>query len=258
MRRLAYALSAALLVLSGTALAAGTACPMHFAAGQAPDLTNPRLAIKAREICYRQFALMHSGVTRTPLWSAQYLTREELRQADTFKRKTSFHPDPHLQRDERAELRDYARSGFDRGHMTPAGDMATPAAQYESFSLANIAPQHPRNNQLLWERIESAVRDMVRERGELYIITGPLFLSAELERIGGRVIVPSHIYKLVYDPRSERAAAYLVDNVATNEYRTISLLELERLAGIDFMPGMTQAAKAAKLELPAPRRRGRG
>jgi endonuclease G len=254
---LARLLAAALLGLGAVAHAAYTACPDHYPRGEAPDIENRRLALKAREICYSEFGLMHSGIARTPLWSAERVTARELRQADEIKRKNAFHADPHLPEDEQAELRDYARSGFDRGHMTPAGDMPTAQAQYESFSLANIVPQNPRNNQRLWEGIESAVRSLVRRRGELYVITGPLFLDAQVQMVGGRVLVPSHVYKLVYDPRRNQAAAYLTENVDTEEYQVVSVAELEQLAGIDFLPWMTAAARDMKLELPPPRRRGR-
>lgn len=249
-------LALALLGLATAANAGYTDCPSHYPAGSAPEFINQQLAVKTREICYSEFGLMHSGISRTPLWAAEHLTAAELAQADTIRRKNAFHADPHLPEDEQAELRDYARSGFDRGHMVPAGNMPTPQAQYESFSLANIVPQNPRNNQRLWAGIEAAVRRLAIERGELYILTGPLFLDAELQRIGGRVLVPSHIYKLVYDPKQQRAAAYLVENTATDAYRVVTVEELERLAGITFLPELPQAAKTLKLELPAPRRRG--
>jgi endonuclease G len=237
------------------ASAASTGCPEHYPAGQAPGFINPRLATETREICYSEFGLMHSGVTRTPLWSAEHITAAEVAQAETIRRKNAFHADPHLPRKERAELRDYAKSGFDRGHMTPSGDMPTEQAQYESFSLANMIPQNPRNNQRLWARIESAVRTLVKKEGELYLMTGPLFLGAQLEQIGGRVLVPSHIYKIVYDPRRQRAAAYLVENRATDDYRVVTVTELERLAGIDFLPWLAAEAKAQPLKLPLPSQR---
>ncbi|NLO80298.1 MAG: DNA/RNA non-specific endonuclease [Xanthomonadaceae bacterium] len=237
------------------ASAAPTECPQHYPAGQAPEITNPRLAVGTRELCYSEFGVLHSGVTRTPLWSAEHLTAEEMVQADRIRRKNAFHPEPRLPRRERAELRDYARSGYDQGHMAPAGDMPTEQAQYESFSLANIVPQHPRNNQRLWARIEEAVRVLAREKGELYVVTGPLFLGERLQQIGGRVLVPTHVYKLVYEPKQGRAAAYLAENQPGDEYRVVGLPELEQLAGIDFLPWLSAADKAQLLELPAPRQR---
>jgi len=252
MRSLARLLAGFLFVFAATVNAAYTRGPVHYPQGQAPVLTNPKLAADTREICYSEFGLMHSGITRTPLWSAEHITAAELLQADSIRRKNAFHADPNLPRKQRAELRDYARSGFDRGHMAPAGDMPTEQAQYESFSLANIVPQNPRNNQRLWARIESAVRTLAEKDGELHIITGPLFLGAQLEQIGGRVLVPSHIYKIVYHPRRQRAGVYLVENRATDDYRVVAVAELERLSGIDFLPWLAADAKAQPLELPPP------
>lgn len=251
-RRLGPLLAAAVLALTATATMADTRCPAHYPAGQAPQILSGALAQKAREICYSEFGLMHSGVARTPLWSAEHLTRDELPRARAVKRKSAFHADPHLSDAEQAELEDYARSGFDRGHMAPAGNMPTVRAQYESFSLANMVPQNPRTNQRVWEAIESAVRRFVERRGELYIITGPLFLSPELQRVGGRVLVPTHVFKLVYDPSQNRAAVYLAENVGRDAYSVVSVAELERLARIDFLPWMAPSAKQQLLALPAP------
>ena len=95
-------------------------------------------------------------------------------------------------------LADYARSGYDRGHMSPSGDMATPNAQHQSFSLANMIPQHPCNNEVLWEGIESAVRDLASAEGEIYVVTGPIYEGTDIPFLNGRVGVPSRIYKAVY------------------------------------------------------------
>ena len=56
-------------------------------------------------------------------------------------RANTFHPDPSLPPGERAELSGYARSGFDRGHMSPSGDIPDEWSQDESFSLANMIPR---------------------------------------------------------------------------------------------------------------------
>ena len=152
------ALAAVMALAPALSDAAETACPQHFVRGTAPDLANPKLAARTRELCYSEFAVLHSGVTRTPLWSAGHLTRAQIDTARALDRDGTFHPDPNLPKRERAELADYARSGFDRGHMAPSGDMPDRQAQQESFTLANIVPQNPNNNRDLWSDIEAAVR----------------------------------------------------------------------------------------------------
>jgi endonuclease G len=240
------------LLLPGGAAAAPTACPELFWHGEAPDLTNPKLAKDTRALCFTAFAVLHSGVTRTPLWSAEHLTRERVQAAEQLERKNAFHAEPKLPKQERAELADYERTGFDRGHMAPAGDMPSPAAQHESFSLANIAPQTPELNRGLWEGIEAAVRELAREDGELYVATGPIFAGERLPALHGRVLVPSATYKAVYAPRRGQAGAYVAENTADPGWRVVSLGELARRSGIDPFPGLPEAVKAASLALPAP------
>jgi endonuclease G, mitochondrial len=233
--------------------AAQTNCPEHFAGGQAPNFINLKLSTKTREVCYSELGLMHSGVTKTALYSAEHLTREKLVRARTMKRSSKFFADPNIPASERAELRDYARSGFDRGHIAPSGDMPDQKSQQECFSLANMVPQVPQNNRGPWEAIEATVRKMAKERGELFVVTGPIFKGSSLQRIGGVVMVPTQLYKAVYDPRRHEAGAYLIDNAENATAQKITLAELEKLAGIDMLPSLNAQIKETRMVLPDPK-----
>ena len=215
-------------------------------------MVNAKLAAKTRELGFDDFVVMHSGVTMSPLWSAEHLTRANLMSAKGLERRNSFHPEEQLPAGERAELKDYAKSGFDRGHMAPNADMPTESAQWQCFTLANMIPQDPLNNRHLWERIESTVRSMAKERGELFVITGPLYLGTTVRRLNGRVFVPTNMFKIVFDPRMQRGAAYYVANREGEEYQVVSIQQIEKLAGINFFPKLSASAKQAKLLLPDP------
>lgn len=238
-------------LISASALAGPSTCPGQYASGEAPEIINQKLAIATREVCASGYTVMHSGVTRTPLWSAEYLNAARLQGARELERKNTFHPEASLPSGERAELRDYARSGYDRGHMAPSADMGSERMQDESFSLTNMVPQDADNNRNLHEGIESAVRTMAR-KSNIYVITGPLFIGGSLKRLNGRVLVPTHIYKAVYDPARQEAGAYLEENKPGMDYKIISIAELEKLAGINFFPRMPQKVKYRAMNLPSP------
>ena len=233
--------------------AQNTACLHHFAEQKAPIITKPALQIKTLGLCFEAFAVLHSGVSRTPLWSAEYITRASLRAAREVQREDNFHAEASLPQEDQAQLSDYAHSGFDRGHMSPAADMPTVQAQIESFSLANIVPQNRQNNQLLWAAIESATRHIVQQRGELYVITGPLFEGEQINRINNRVFIPTHIFKAVYDPQAKEAAAWLAPNVEGNAYQVMSVAELEKRLNINLFPAIPDSVKSRTMELPEPR-----
>ena len=252
LRHAIYATLWAALSLPGCAAhAATTACPEHFAGGQAPDLVNPRLAPGTRALCYQAFAVLHSALTRTALYSAEHLTADRIEAARATPRTGDFHPDPALPPNERAELADYARSGFDRGHLAPSGDMPDPDAQQESFTLANMVPQAPKLNRGVWEGIESAVRTLAQRRGELYVVTGPIFKGGELATVG-RVVVPTYVFKAVLDPRSRSAAAYVAENTEEAAWTAISIAQLTRLIGINVFPALPPGGRTATLRLPEP------
>lgn len=238
--------------LTSPLYAATTACQSEYLNGIAPDVTSVQKSAKTHELCFDNFAVMYSGVSRAPLWSAEHLTRSSLAKAKGLKRVNSFHPEDSLPASERSEFRDYSRSGYDRGHMSPNGDMPTANAQWQSFSLANMIPQAPDNNRHLWEGIESAVRTLTKKEGELYVITGPLNIGHNVKQLNGRVLVPTNIFKIVFDPKKNMGAAYFVKNEAGNEWHTLSIAQLEDMAGINFFPDLPASAKQKILELPEP------
>lgn len=238
------------LIITTALFGAPTQCNGLYYTDEAPDILNNKLSSQTKELCYSAFAVVHSGISRTPLWAAEHLTREGLRHKS--KRSNDFHPEHRLNTDERSELSDYYRSGYDRGHLAPSADMGGKKAQYESFTLANMVPQDSNNNRGIWSAIEGATRRFTNQRGELYVITGPIFDTAAVKRVGGRVMIPSKLYKAVYDPTSQQAAAYLVTNAPSNDYEVISIIQLEQLTGIQFFPKMTQSSKQKAMDLPAP------
>ncbi|MGI4954093.1 MAG: DNA/RNA non-specific endonuclease [Janthinobacterium lividum] len=237
--------------------AAPTACPQHFYAGQPPEVLNSRLLAGARALCFQAFAVLHSATTRTPLYSAEHLTRDTVAAARGVPREGDFHPEPALPDEEQAELRDYARSGFDRGHMAPSGDMPDQDAQQESFTLANMVPQAPKLNRGIWEGMESAVRRLAEREGDIYVVTGPIFRGAELQRIGN-VIVPSHTFKAVMSVRRGLAAAYVAKNVDSAPWAVVNMAQLADLTGLNVFPALPAGARTVSLRLPAPTPHGYG
>ena len=237
-----------------TLQAADLACPSQLYLGTAPSIKNQALAEKTYPVCFSEIAVLYSGVARTPLWSAEHLTAARVERARLLPRLRSnaFHEEPALPSGQRSELADYRRSGFDRGHMAPNGDMSTPEAQEESFSLANMIPQDPCNNEVLWEGIESAVRDLALDRGEVFVVTGPAFLGSELQSLKGRVLVPTHIFKAVYVPPAKAAAAYFAPNDGSQSWEPLSISELETRVGIDVFPQLDSGVKRRAMNLPEP------
>lgn len=220
-----------------------------FAGGRPPVLVNSKLGRQATALCYEAFAVLHSGLSRTPVYASETLTRASVARARAIDRVDTFHEEDRLPKDGRAQLDDYVRSGFDRGHMAPAGDMPSAAAQAESFSLANVVPQDRVLNRGLWAAIEESVRRLATARGELFVVTGTIYDGNTIESLDGRILVPTSLFKAVYDPARGEAAAYLVANRSDAEWRQIPLSDLTTLSGIDVFPGLAPT----RLDLPEPR-----
>ena len=243
----------ALLVAPAAVLAQPAACPRFFPGGQPPALANPRLAQRTTLLCNDAYAVLASGVTHGPIWSAEHPTAASLDAARETPRQGEFHPEDRLPIADQAQLEDYRRSGYDRGHMAPSGDMPDEQAQQQSFSLANMVPQKAELNRGIWAGVESAVRHLATREGELFLVTGPAFQGRQVQSIGpDGVLVPSSTWKAVYDPRAAGTGVYVCSNTATPGCEVVPVAALTRATGIDPFPALPAGMKAVAITLPAP------
>lgn len=257
LRLIAGTLASALAATLTAAPASATPCPVVFFHGATPVIGSPRLAAGTHELCYQSFAVLTSGVSRTGLWSAEHLTRGGIEAARALgSRHGRWHADANLAASERAAPKDYTNSGYDRGHLSPSGDMPTPDADAETFTMANVVPQVPHLNRGSWEQAESLTRDIAVYTGETWVVTGVLFEGANVRQIGNGVLVPTAFYKALLMP-GRGAAAYVATNEATPRWQVISLDELKRRSGVDVFPALSAAVKATAAELPVPGARRR-
>lgn len=144
-----------------------------------------------------------------------------------------------------ARLDDYRNSGYDRGHMAPAGDMKWSArAMDDSHLLTNIVPQNRRLNSGRWNQLEMLCRQWVMRDSILVIVSGPIYDSDSPQTIGeSRVAVPDRLFKAIIAPMAQpvRAIAFVMPNEATRkplQEMAISIDSLEEITGYDFFSSL--------------------
>ena len=232
-----------------SATPSNSACLDQFYRDVPPYLMKDSLNKHSYPLCFNGFNVMYSGVSKTPLWVAEALTPERLSQK--IPREDSFHEEPRVNEAHRALLSDYRASGYDRGHMAPNADMPTKDAQFDSFSLANMVPQAPKNNQQVWRELEEAVRALAtRQKQDVYIVSGPVFAAKKLKTIGKGVIVPTATYKAVYLPKTGAIGAYYAPNDNSLQVKIVSVCYLEEQLGINLFPQLTEEQKRNTYNLP--------
>lgn len=246
-----------LLFVAGLAVSfdpaqAQTICPQFGPDGVLPALDNPKLEPRTTLLCNAGYASLNSGLVHEPLWSAEHLTREDVNAAAGIGRITNrFHADARLPDGDGADLADYRRSGFDRGHMTPSGDAATVEAQEQTFTLANVVPQTPALNEGIWTGVEMAVRHLAQRDGAVFVVTGPAFRDS-MRGIGRNVLVPSSTWKAIYDPQVGGAGVYVCKNNDAPTCTTVSIAALIHAVGIDPFPSLPVDIKEHVMDLPEP------
>jgi len=251
-----------IMAIFATSVVHANGCDDQFVKGQRPIPVNPVMKTRLTAVCEPNgFESMNWGVSRSGLWSAEHLTPQRVRDGKRIKRVDSFHEEMSVPVADRATLNDFLRSGYDRGHLSPNKDFGDSKSQEACFSLANMVAQNPDNNRNLWEGVESAVRQYVLDHGDVYIITGPIFPGhgQQAEFLRRRVMIPINMYKIVYDPRLNKASVYLTKNAPGMAWESKSVSEISELAQIDFFPWMSDSDKRnARLDLPTPTPHGHG
>ena len=183
------------------------------------------------------FLLSYNEPYEQAEWLGYVLEKKHLTYDD--RKRPYFIEDPKV-KTKSADWRNYMRSGYDRGHLCPAGDRRfTEFAYNETFYTSNISPQDREFNAGVWNRLEAQIRRWVKKEGTHYVFTGGI-LEEGLEEIGDEdVDVPRYFYKIVAKGNLEnmKAIAFLMPNKPSSksiQQFTVSIDEIEKRTGIDF------------------------
>jgi DNA/RNA endonuclease G (NUC1) len=208
--------------------AASGLCPEHYPLG-APVVVSAdhdRVERRSFYLCRIGYSVQFDPATKTPLWSAENLNGQQINGARE-PRTNDFQPDPQVPGPAQATLKDYVHTKFDRGHMSPAADQSgRPGdAMSQSFYLTNMVPQvGPNQNRGIWADLEAQVRHWSEQRGDVAVVTGPIFDPRGHATMGSsNVWVPVALYKVVIDPQTMSAIAFIIPNrqIVTRKTHTL-------------------------------------
>jgi endonuclease G len=211
------------------------------------------------------YVLEHSSELRIPFWVCEHVSQNDLKGRVNQRLKPEpFRPDPELEHWPHAELTDYKKSRFARGHMAPDADRTqSKAAKTETYFLSNMVPQAGQKfNSSIWLQLEKKVRAWAEARKECWIVTGVLLHDPKEEKpatanglveyftIGQSPVgVPTHLFKIILAKKPDQgndayeALAFVFENESYGAGRSLedflcSVDYIEERAGFDLFPGL--------------------
>jgi endonuclease G len=189
------------------------------------------LPINEEEVIQRTaYTFAYNETHEQANWVAYMLTKSHL--GSGVERSNKFMPDP-LVSTQTANNADYAKSGYDRGHLAPAADMSwSLQVMQESFYFSNMSPQLPGFNRGIWKILEEKVRDWALLYDTLYVVTGPV-LEPDLPTIGAnKVSVPKAYFKALVAPKQQKGIAFLMPNAKADASIFDFSITIDALEGI--------------------------
>ncbi len=189
-------------------------------------------------IKHRYYALSYSENDEQAEWVAYELQPNQLQRID---RKRPYFIRDKKVKTKSADYRNYKKSGYDKGHLCPAGDRRfSKNAFEETFLTSNISPQNHQFNAGIWNRLEQKTRYWTKKYGKLYVVTGGILTDKNLKTIGReKVTVPKRFYKIIldYNQPEIKAIAFLIQAKDSNKplYKFVTSIDkIEQITGIDF------------------------
>lgn len=192
------------------------------------------------------YILSYSEENEQAEWVAYELKKSELNYNNNYFKRPFFIEDPKVS-SASADWKNYRRSGYDKGHLCPAGDRKYSKSAFdETFYTSNISPQLHDFNEGIWNRLEQKVRYWAGKYDGIYVVTGGV-LDENLPTIGDEdVTVPNYFYKVLLDENDGdyKMIAFLVPHRDSDRplYEfVVSVDEVEKRTGIDFFPKLNDA-----------------
>jgi endonuclease G, mitochondrial len=197
-------------------------------------------------IMHNNYTLSYVEKYEQAEWVAYELKKSDLNYNNNNFERPFFIEDPQVESGS-ADWRNYRKSGYDKGHLCPAGDRKFSKIAFdETFYTSNISPQKHDFNEGVWNRLEQKVRYWAGKYDGIYVVTGGVFTD-NMKTIGSEdVAVPNYFYKVLLDTSRDeiKMIAFLVPHEDSDlplyEF-VVSVDELEKRTGIDFFPKLEDA-----------------
>lgn len=187
---------------------------------------------------HHNYSLSYNETAEQAEWIFYKLTNSNS-SSNEINRTNDFREDPFIKTNS-SSTEDYFHSGYDRGHLAPAGSMKlNHESMSESFYMSNISPQLPGFNRGIWKRLEGKVRYWANANDSIFVVTGPI-LDSPIDTIGpNNVFVPRAFYKTVLAFKDGKAMgiAFLLPHEKSDKSLysfATSIDSIEALTGIDF------------------------
>lgn len=197
--------------------------------------TNPDL--QSLDLSYAGMNLSFNNRMHQPNWVAWELTADET--TGNVGRASKFMVDAEVAGC--ADPADYTNSGYDRGHMAPAGDMKWSAdAMSHTFYMTNICPQDKALNTGAWKSLEEKCRTWARAEEAIVIVCGPVLTDPLTRHIGqSKIPVPQRFFKVILAPYADppRGIGFMMNNGKVEggmQAAATTIDEVERITGHDF------------------------
>ena len=190
---------------------------------------------------HKYYTLSYNEKFEQAEWVAYELKKEYLKNND-FKRPY-FVEDPNVTTGS-ADWRNYKNSGYDKGHLCPAGDMEFNKEAYDdTFYTSNISPQRHDFNSGIWNKLEQKTRYWGGKYNDIYVVTGGILKDSDKKIGTEKVSVPKYFYKIILakSGKEHKAIAFLVPNEDSDKSLydfVVSIETLEKMTGIDFFPNL--------------------
>lgn len=183
------------------------------------------------------FTLSYNENYEQASWVAYELTADELikrvKRSDNFKKDSKVSSGSALPSD-------YAKSGYDRGHLAPAADLSwSEVTMKESFFMSNMSPQKPGFNRGIWKKLEGYVRQWASDNGSIYVVTGGVLKDIDKYIGTSNVGIPKYYYKVIldYTGPEKKGIGFILPNQSSSkklQLSAVSIDKVEALTGIDF------------------------
>ena len=199
-------------MLLASSISFASDCPDNYPYGK------PIHVPKTIEVCYDGFVVVYDAFKNAPLFSSA-----KTQQISSVKRSNDFHRDVRVPS---LTMLDYYKSGYDKGHLTPAEWSNTKSQMNDTFSMVNMVPEDPHFNRGPWKSLEMSVRKMKTD----HVVTGAYYEPPQISIGPNQIPVPKSVWKVVYKTNGDVLFS-IGEKKSDSTVSVISRKELENKIG---------------------------